>query len=31
MTLEEKKALVLKMVEETRERIKKDYMIINYK
>ena len=31
MTLEEKKELVLKMVQETRERIKNDYMIINYK
>lgn len=31
MTLEQKKELVLKMVKETRDRIKNDYMIINYK
>jgi len=31
MTLKEKKELVLKMVQETKERIKNDYMIINYK
>ncbi len=31
MTLKDKKELVLKMVQETKERIKNDYMIINYK
>ena len=31
MTLEQKKELVLKMVKETRDRIKNDDMIINYK
>jgi len=31
MTTEEKKELVIKMIKETRERIKNDYMIINYK
>ncbi len=31
MSLEDKKKLVLRMVQETKERIKNDYMIINYK
>ena len=31
MNLKDKKELVLKMVQETKERIKNDYMIINYK
>ncbi len=31
MTLKDKKELVLKMVQETKERIKNDYMIINYR
>ena len=31
MSLEEKKQIVVKMLAETKERIKNDYMIINYK
>jgi len=31
MSLEEKKEIVAKMLAETKERIKNDYMIINYK
>ncbi len=31
MSLEQKKEIVAKMLAETRERVKNDYMIINYK